>query len=245
MPGKIEQGKTINEKFLLLFDVDCTLIHTGGAGTRAVNGAVTDLFGPGEAFSGVEFAGRTDILIVTDGLKNIGVEPSQKNLELVRLRYVDLLEIELKASGNRARTLDGVGKLLEKLAGENSFTVGLLTGNWKEGARKKLSHFGLWRYFFFGAFAEDGPERDKLFEPAITRASDFTSRNFSPAETWVIGDTPHDVKCGKSSGANTIAVATGPYDREALEKSGATAVLDDLSDTMEVIGIITNRRYSR
>lgn len=210
-----------------------------------MNSAITDLFGSGDAFFGVEFAGRTDPLIVADGLRNIGVEPSQKNLELVRLRYIDLLEIELEASGNRVRVLDGVGKLLGKLAGENCFTMGLLTGNWKEGARKKLSYCGLWRYFSFGAFAEDGPEREKLFEPAVTRASNFASRNFSPVDTWVIGDTPHDVKCGKSGGANTIAVATGPYDREALEKSGATAVFDDLSDTTEVIGMITNRRYSR
>lgn len=116
--------------------------------------------------------------------------------------------------------------------------MGLLTGNWADGARKKLDHCGLLSYFQFGAFAEDGPEREKLFTPAIRRAEVHTGHEYAPPDVWVIGDTPHDVRCGALAGASTLGVATGPYSEDDLMSAGATAVIESFECGAEAVSAI-------
>ena len=224
-PGPGDRESRADPGVLLLFDVDGTLITAAGAGSRAVRRSVLTLFGFVDAFEGVEFAGRTDALIVTDALTRVGVRPSAVALERVRELYLEYLLEELAVSGDRARPLPGVEPLLEILHPDERFGVGLLTGNWREGAMRKLAHCGIAHYFAFGAFAEDGPEREKLVEPAIARGSGHTGLSYAPSSVWVIGDTPHDIRCGKAAGACTLGVTSGPYDAERLRDAGATLVI--------------------
>lgn len=223
---------------LILFDVDLTLLASGGAGVRALDSAMRDIYGVRDAFAGVEFAGRTDRVISEEGLRRNGIEPLPDAVTGLRSAYVRRLAGELTAPGCTARALDGVKSLLDALSARPDVASGLLTGNWMEGAFLKLAACGLDRYFAFGGFAEDGYQRAELVPAALSEAERFTGSSFTPERTWIVGDTPHDVACGRAWGVRTLGVATGPYDRASLEQSGATAVLDDLGDTGAALGTL-------
>jgi phosphoglycolate phosphatase-like HAD superfamily hydrolase len=127
-----------------------------------------------------------------------------------------------------------VRELLDRLEGSRHTHLALLTGNFAAGARVKLEHFGLWRYFPCGAFAEDAPDRNGLFGPAVERVLACGGPAVTPDEVVVVGDTPHDIAVAAAAGARSVAVATGSYDSDALRAAGADAVLDDLSDMQSV-----------
>ena len=107
----------------------------------------------------------------------------------------------------------------------------LLTGNVERGARIKLGHHGLSHFFKFGAFADDSQWRNELGPVALRRARELHGVEFTPERVFVIGDTPHDIACGKVIGARTIAVATGQYSLEELNAHTPHAAFSDLSDT--------------
>ena len=140
---------------LILFDIDGTLIRTARAGLRGMSAAFSRLHGRPQAIDGIAFAGRTDRAIVSDGLRGIGIDPSDD--EVIRLRdaYLELLPDEMAVEvAPTACVLPGVHALLERLSGRTDLHVGLLTGNFERGAAVKLGHFGLWKSFAFGAFGE-------------------------------------------------------------------------------------------
>lgn len=224
---------------LVLFDVDMTLLWTRGAGIRAIRKALESIAGKADGFRNVEFAGRTDLLISRDGLVCSGLEPSSENVTLIRNNYLRFLALELSSQSCEASPLPGVPELLENLKKEPLCSLGLLTGNWREGAWLKLSRCDLDGYFSFGSFAEDGNERIELVPPVLEKAAFMTGVEFEPDCIWVVGDTPHDIMCGSHYGYRSVGVATGPYSKEALEESGATAVFDDLSDTDAFIRLIS------
>lgn len=226
---------------LVLLDVDMTLISARGAGIASLDGAVHELFGLERAFEGVEFAGCTDRMIVESGLTANGIEATGENLSRVRSAYIRRLSKTL-SEGWPAHALAGVPALLELLSERNDACYGLVTGNWKEGAFLKLAACGIDGYFRFGAFAESGRTRSELIPHALGRAGRFCGGTFDPDEVWVVGDTPHDVSCGKAWGLRTMAVATGPYGTGDLEATGADAVMQDLSDTDLVMEILLGRR---
>lgn len=226
---------------LVLFDVDMTLISSAGAGARALDAAMVELYGIAEAFRGVEFAGRTDRLITEDGLRRGGVEPTPGAVSGMRCAYLRHLARELSSDGCAAEALPGVPELLSSLE-ERGAAIGLLTGNWKEGAFLKLAACGLDGRFLFGGFADDGRERTDLVPRAVEGARLLTGVTFAPTDTWVVGDTPHDVSCGRAWGFETLAVATGPYDAERLAASGASGVVPDLKDTAYISGLVTGDR---
>ncbi len=226
---------------LVLFDVDMTLLWTRGAGTRAIGKALESMAGKADGFRNVEFAGRTDLLISRDGLVRSGLEPSSENMTLIRSNYLRFLALELSSHSCEASSLPGVPELLEDLREEPSCSFGLLTGNWREGAWLKLSRCDLDGYFSFGSFAEDGNERIELVPPVLEKAAFMTGVEFEPDCIWIVGDTPHDIMCASHYGYRSVGVATGPYSKEALEASGATAVFDDLSDTDAFIRLISTR----
>ncbi|MBN1435061.1 HAD hydrolase-like protein [Candidatus Fermentibacterales bacterium] len=223
-----------NRTLLLLFDVDGTLVDSAGSGSRSVRKAVEALHGDASVFDRVQFAGRTDMVIVSDALRLLGVEPLPERLEEVRLLYLAKLASELEAAGDRAKALPGVTDLLARLHVDPCFQTGILTGNWSDGARMKLSHCGIWHFFPFGAFGEDGPERERLVGPALERAGAWSGRSFRHEEVWVIGDTPLDVRCGIENGTRTLAVATGPYTRSQLERAGADIVIDAIDTATDL-----------
>ncbi|HXH06377.1 MAG TPA: HAD hydrolase-like protein [Vicinamibacterales bacterium] len=223
---------------LVLFDVDGTLILTGGAGLRAMDRAFQAVFGPAGAFAGVAFHGRTDRSILADALARLGLEARDGQAEQFRRAYCAALREEILKPGPRKGVLPGVRPLVERLAADDRFFPALLTGNYAEGARIKLEHFDLWRYFRCGAFADDSAERNDLAAVALERARACGLPPVAPRDVVVVGDTPLDVACAAAAGARCVAVATGGYDVDALRRAGADAVFPDLSDTAAVLEAI-------
>jgi phosphoglycolate phosphatase-like HAD superfamily hydrolase len=134
--------------------------------------------------------------------------------------------------------LPGILELLETLRTRSDVVQGLLTGNLQRGAEVKLTHHQVWHYFEFGAYADDSPSRNDLGPHALRRAKERHALEFDPADTFIIGDTPHDIECGKVIGARTIAVATGKFSVEELAGHQPTAVFQDFSDTTAFLRVI-------
>lgn len=226
---------------LVLFDIDGTLVLTGGAGLRAMNRAFDEIVGaptglpastPTEALSGIPVAGRTDWIIVQDTLARLGRQLDDDLLGRLRERYVQHLRQEIAQPGQGFNgTLPGVSALLETLHPREDVYLGLLTGNFKDGARIKLERFDLWRYFRCGAFGDDSPDRNALVPVAVERATACGMPSFVAADIIVVGDTPNDVACAQAVGAVPVAVATGSFTAEQLRECGAAVVFETLEDT--------------
>jgi phosphoglycolate phosphatase-like HAD superfamily hydrolase len=217
---------------LILWDIDGTLVNTGSAGLHALVRATVERFGGDGDLNGVEIAGRTDTGIARQILEKYGQPVTEESIHSFLDRYVSLLPEELPR--RNGRVLPGVRELLEHLARQPEKTLGLLTGNLERGARLKLEHYDLWRFFPFGAFADDHHDRNALGPCALARAIAHADHYFPPARVDVIGDTPHDIACGKAFGARTIAVATGTWKRERLAEHEPDFLFDDLGNVDEV-----------
>lgn len=220
-------------KTLVLWDIDGTLIQSGGAGERALIAALRDEFDVVGTLENIEIAGRTDRWIARRVLAKFALPDTSENVTRYLASYLRALPGEL---GNpEARTLPGVRELLTILGQRGDVAQGLLTGNLRRGAEIKLSHHELWAYFLFGAFADDAEMRDELGPHAVRRAGELHSVEFLADRVFVIGDTPHDIACGKAIGARTIGVATGRFSVDELRGCKPTAVFQDLSDTAAVL----------
>lgn len=220
---------------LVLFDLDGTLLTCGGHTRPIFARALAETIGPTPEIERYDFAGRTDPRIVLDvalaaGFGEAGVRAA---LPRVRDRYLEILAAELPPE--RVALLPGVADLLARLAGRPGVAVGLLTGNWRGGAEMKLRLAGLGGRFTFGAFGDDGVERDELPPVALARAAAATGRRFAAAETLVVGDTPHDVACARAHGMRCLAVATGGIGAERLAEAGADFVAADLLAAAEAV----------
>lgn len=225
---------------LVLFDIDGTLLLSDGAGRRAIQRALREVFGttgPADFF----FDGKTDPQIVRElmRLAGHGDERIDAGMQTLLLRYVECLHEELAAPGHRPYALPGVPELLDALETRSNVILGLLTGNLEQGAKAKLEAVGLDpRRFRVGAYGSDHEERPEL--PAIAR--DRTKRQLgidvSGDAIVVIGDTPADLTCGKALGASAIGVATGRHSIAELSRHDPLAVFADLSDTDAVTRVI-------
>jgi phosphoglycolate phosphatase-like HAD superfamily hydrolase len=216
---------------LILFDIDGTLISSGGAGTLSLNLAFQEVFGMVDAFRGISMAGKTDIQIIREGLWRHGLSPENGVVPRLVASYLENLEREVARAGGK-HLKPGVREALETLAGEEGrAAVGLLTGNLEQGARIKLEAFGLNGYFRSGAFGSDDEDRNLLLPVAVRRFETLCGRTFPFRDCIIVGDTPRDVECAKRYDAFCIAVATGPYDAGSLRETGADVVMEDLSDT--------------
>jgi phosphoglycolate phosphatase-like HAD superfamily hydrolase len=225
-----------NVKTLLLWDIDGTLIDSGGAGLRALRTALRTVFALEGSLDGIEFAGRTDRWIARRIFAKFGLPATEENFA----RYFDgyLAALPGEVAHPRARVLPGVGALLDAAAARDDLVLGLLTGNLRRGAEVKLGFHGLWRHFPFGAFADDSEQRDELGPHAVRRAREHSGGGFSPERIWVIGDTPLDIACGRAAGARTLAVATGNFTVDQLAAHQPTALLADFSDHAAFFRII-------
>jgi phosphoglycolate phosphatase len=195
-------------KKLILWDIDGTLIVSHGAGVRAMERALTKRFGVTCDLRKIDWAGRTDTWIIGEVLRHTGIPHTPQNSHDYLEAYLELLPYELQA-GPQGQVLPGIFELLETLRHRPDVAQGLLTGNLQRGAELKLTHYKVWHYFEFGAFADDSPLRNDLGPHALRRAKEKHAVEFAPGRTVIIGDTPHDIECGKVIGAQTIAVATG------------------------------------
>jgi phosphoglycolate phosphatase-like HAD superfamily hydrolase len=223
-------------KTLLLWDIDGTLIASGGAGMRALQTALKDAFGIEGSLDDIEFAGRTDRWIMRQVFAKFGLVATDENFANYFEAYVSALPAEL--ANPAARVLPGVSALLTAVAAHPGAVQGLLTGNIRRGALAKLQHHGLWEYFAFGAFADDSELRNDLGPHALRRAATHAGIEFGSNRVWIIGDTPHDIACGKAIRARTIGVATGSHSVDALREHTPTAVVADLSDTAAMLRLL-------
>lgn len=219
---------------LVLFDIDGTLIDSGGAGTRSLNLAFLELFSIENAFHGISMAGKTDTQIMREGLMKHSI--SVNDLDSVAEAYLRNLEREI--NNNRRHIKPGIHELLEKLSHMKEIQLGLLTGNLERGARIKLEPFGLNKYFPTGAFGSDDEDRNRLLPIAIKRFEALCLKKIGIEESIVVGDTPLDVHCSKPYGAVCIGVATGPYSMDTLIAAGADYVVKDLSDYRTLLQFI-------
>lgn len=223
---------------LILFDIDGTLVLTGGAGGRAMARALEDLFGIRSGADSVSMPGRTDPWIVTQMTAAHGLQSDSAALRRFYDAYIERLAIEVHQPGPHKGVMPGVRSLLDALAVRDDAFLGLLTGNIRGGARVKLEYFGLWHYFRCGAFGDDAEERNALLGTAIGRAEACGGPVVPAADVVIVGDTPLDVGVAIAGGARSVAVATGDYDVDALRAAGADAVLEDLSDLRAVLGAL-------
>ena len=220
---------------LILFDIDGTLVLSGGAGLRAMVQAFEDAFGVRDGMDGIPMAGRTDAWIVAQMAARHGFVCDAHSLQRFRDRYVTHLSREMREPGPRKGIMPGVGVLLDALAARNDAYLALLTGNFERGARVKLEYFDLWRYFACGAFGDTALERNGLLPKALARVEACGGPTVRPSDVVIVGDTPLDVAVATAGGAGSIAVATGSHDVQSLRDSGADAVFTDLSETKTVL----------
>lgn len=226
----------MSPKRLYLFDIDGTLITSGGAGVTSFTEAVRDFCGSTAALEGINFAGNTDTGIARSVLEAAGMEPTEANIMGLLDAYLSILPHRMGL--HDGRLLPGITSLLDTLKDRPDCVLALLTGNLAQGAEVKLSHYGVWHYFGFGAYADDHYERNQLGPVAAARAFEEHGEEFPTDRIYVIGDTPRDIECGKAFGAKTVAVATGHYSREALASHDPDFLFDDFSDPDAVMAAI-------
>ncbi|MCU0750492.1 MAG: HAD hydrolase-like protein [Akkermansiaceae bacterium] len=215
---------------LYLFDIDGTLVDTGGAGMAALNEATVEFFG--SEGPPLDLAGATDLGIVREICDHFQVEATRERIDAYLAVYQKRLDWNLVHGGFPGRVIDGAPLLLEELAQRGNSTLGLLTGNTAGGAASKVRHFGLDAYFKFGAYGCDHHDRNQLGPIAQQRAAAHAGRSFSADQTWIIGDTPKDIACAKAIGARCLAVATGRFSTTELEAFGADKVVASLDQAL-------------
>ncbi len=209
-----------------LFDIDGTLLLTQGAGRDALSLALHDQFGIEDDLKSVSFRGRTDLVILADVCERHGLVLRDGDLA----RYWDRVAYHMRILMNppRGSLLPGAAALLDALSVEPAWVRALLTGNVSEMARIKLSSFGVFDRFAWGAFGEEAPDRDALARLAVHRAAE--RHGVTPDRCIVVGDTELDIACARAAGAHAVAVATGGQSRAELQSHGPDLVLDDLTE---------------
>ncbi len=212
---------------LVLFDIDGTLVHTGGAGVKAFSKVFQTEFGATDGFERLKFAGRTDVSLVREFFGYHDIPPTPENFQRFFERYVFWLDHILQ--GSRTEMCPGVREFIQQLRSlPQPPVLGLLTGNIRLGAEIKLRHFDLWDTFQTGAFADDHEGRDQIAAVARQRGSVLAGSLLRDEEVLVIGDTPLDIRCGRAIRAQVLAVATGGARLEELEAHKPDWAVPDL-----------------
>ena len=227
---------------IVLFDIDGTLLRSGGIGRLAMERALKGVFGsPGS--SEYRYDGKTDRQIVRDLMRLEGFSDDEIDVQMDELlaAYVSALEQELASGQRSVLLLDGVAELLDELDKEERVVLGLLTGNIHQGARAKLTAAGIDpARFRVAAFGSDHEFRPELPAVAQRRASELLGADIQGNRVIIIGDTPADIQCGEAIGARAIGVATGRFTVEQLSAYNPYAVFESLADTSAVLSSIMN-----
>lgn len=221
---------------LILWDIDGTLLYSGGVAGEAMRAAMLEVYGRASDNERISYAGKTDQQIIFETFAG------REQAELIGMvpQFMDVYVAELARRSDelreRGRVLPGIPAMLDALA-QRDTVQSVLTGNVKPAAHLKLELMDLLAYFDLevGAFGSDHHHRPELVPIAIKRAEQRYGRAFSRADVVVIGDTPHDISCARHGGARVVAVATGHYDVQALERCNPDALFPDLAQTDHIL----------
>lgn len=224
---------------LLLFDVDGTLVHSGGAGRRGMQQAFETMYGSEDGFKDISMYGMTDPLIFKQALENHGLTWCKEEQDRFKTLYIQFLKSGILRPHPKKQIMPGVVHLLDRIMENPNLIRGLLTGNWKQGAEIKLGFFQLIQYFELGAFADDSAIRKELVPIAVQRCEELKNIVLHPKDVYVIGDTPLDIQCAKPFGAKTVVVATGIHTQEELLAESPDHFFPDLSQTEEVLKVFS------
>jgi phosphoglycolate phosphatase-like HAD superfamily hydrolase len=212
---------------ILLFDIDGTLVSTGGAGAVAWKRAFDELYGIPADIGEFTDAGMTDPDV---GAKTFEAvlhrEPTPRELAQVMQRRLEHLP-EAVAESEGYRVLPGVPERLRQLS-RDGHLLGLITGNGDGAAHVKLARGDLNRWFTFGAYATAGVDRPGIVRRAVERGEAMLGRNVPNEDIYVVGDTPLDISAAHAVDCTAVGVATGHYDVDALREAGADHVLETL-----------------
>ena len=224
---------------LILWDIDGTLLYSGGVAGEAMRASMERVYGSASSESRLSYAGKTDRQIILETFAERDHDELISSIDHFTTTYVEVLTSRRDAFLARCRVLEGVVPALERLTTADVIQS-VLTGNLQPIAKIKLGLMGLTRFLDLdiGAYGSDHHRRTELVPIAAARAAQRYGRAFAGTDVVVIGDTPHDIDCGRATGARTIAVATGPFSTDALRAHGADIVLENLADTDAVIAAI-------
>jgi phosphoglycolate phosphatase len=214
---------------VFLFDIDGTLVWTGGAGRRAMTLGFADVHGRTDVFDGLAFGGMTDRAIVRRGLQKLGGAIDDEQIDAVLEAYLSRLERELVSA--EYRVFPGVEMVVAELATLPNVAIGLGTGNVRRGAYAKLARGALGDAFAFGGFGCDAEDRADLLRAGALRGAAQLGRSLEECRVIVIGDTPKDVSAALAIGAQCIGVGTGAFTPESLVACGAHAAFRTLAET--------------
>ncbi len=224
----------MNRMTILLFDIDGTLIDSGGAGIRSIEKTFSTLFGIKGAMEEIRPDGMMDPAIMAECYqRHFGQEQMPPEaMEAISRMYLENLHKELQQTN--FRMLAGVEETIAhlKTVSEKKLLIGLGTGNIRRGAQLKLERGRLWDHFPFGGFGEDGPERATMLKIAASKGADLAGCVVDPSEVFVVGDTPADCNAAHAADFKCIAVASGRFSREQLTACNPHPyrVLDSLTD---------------
>ena len=224
---------------LLLFDIDGTLLISNGAGRRAMNKSLSKMMGIDTiTLKGIDFGGRTDQQIIFDILLANGMNPSEASTALPGALNAYERAFTEAFQKDFFTALEGAVDLVKTLAKYDHLQLALLTGNIKNTAYLKVEAIGLDGYFPFGAFGSDHAERGKLPQLAVDRALEFNGHQYKEKDIVIIGDTKHDILCGKPLNVLSIAVATGHYKSGDLSQYDPDVLMDDLSNMDKFLELV-------
>jgi phosphoglycolate phosphatase-like HAD superfamily hydrolase len=211
-----------------LFDIDGTLINSGGAGKAAMEAALRSAFGLTQVKDGVPFSGRTDRAIARDLFALHNIEDGPREWSVFVADYLNHLPRTLREYVGRV--LPGIDSLMANLSKRPDVATGLLTGNLRDGARIKLTHYRLHRHFAFGGFGDHHLDRDDVAREALTAVRGHLQGPPVLEKLWIIGDTPLDIRCARAIGARVAAVATGWHSWDELMAAEPDVMLRDFQD---------------
>jgi phosphoglycolate phosphatase-like HAD superfamily hydrolase len=213
---------------IYLFDIDGTIVTTGGAGRRAIERAFERLHLRPDACAAISFGGMTDRAIARAGLTAIGAPSSDREIDALLTVYLEILVEEVEIA-REYRVHQGIQEAVEAALAREACAVGLGTGNVREGARLKLARVGLFDRFAFGGFGCDHEDRAELLRIGASRGAEKLGVPLAECRVVVIGDTPKDIAAAKAIGAESVAVATGFFTAEALAACSPTFIFPDLA----------------
>jgi phosphoglycolate phosphatase len=219
-------------RHIVFFDIDGTMLSTGGAGQKAMEQALVEEFRIDFPFENVLTAGRTDCGIADEIFSKYSLKDTREERARFMQSYLRRLPGCLQSLPGSL--LPGVQSLLEHLTGEADVHLSLLTGNYLEGAWIKLRHFQIDHYFTSGGYGDAHAERDDVARQALINVRAHLNRNLDQSHISVVGDTPADIRCARAIGAQAVAVATGMYSADDLRPFAPDFLFEDLSGTRSV-----------